>query len=102
VTRVYFATNRQPDPTTEGGYGAEIVAMMPDAIVYDAIDVTNVDLNNADSGKLGASLQPTRGGFATPLEDEITNSGRNLFVFIHGFANAFADRARSFRRWPSW
>ena len=40
MTRVYFATNRQPDKGKEGGYGAEIVAMAPDAIIYDAIDVT--------------------------------------------------------------
>jgi esterase/lipase superfamily enzyme len=91
MTRVYFATNRQPDPTKQGGYGAEIVAMERGAIIYDAIDVTNVDLNNADSGTLGAGLQPTPGGFATPLENEIADSGKNLMIFIHGFANAFAD-----------
>jgi esterase/lipase superfamily enzyme len=91
VTRVYFATNREPDLGKEGGYGAEIVPMKPDAIIYDAIDVTNVDLSNADSGTLSAGLQPTPGGFTTPLENEITNSGKNLLIFIHGFANAFAD-----------
>ena len=91
MTRVYFATNRQPDPTKEGGYGAEIVAMDRGAITYDAIDVTNVDLSNANSGTLGTGLQPTSGSFAKTFEDEIANSGKNLMLFIHGFANAFAD-----------
>jgi len=90
MTRVYFATNRQPDKGKEGGYGAEIVAMAPDAIIYDAIDVTNIDLGNADSGTLGPGLQPTPGGFAAPFRDEIVNSGKNLLLFIHGFANSFA------------
>jgi esterase/lipase superfamily enzyme len=91
MTRVYFATNRQPDAAKEGGYGAEIAAMKPDAIIYDAIDVTGVNLDDAASGQLGKGLAPTPGEFARPLAEEIVANGNNLLVFIHGFANAFAD-----------
>ena len=52
-TTVYFATNRMPDPASSGGFGSEIVTD-PTLTSYAVVPVSNVELNDADGGQLGA------------------------------------------------
>lgn len=100
MARVYFATNRSPDATKAGGFGAGIVA--PEAVTYAAIDVASTDLADESSGTLGAIIGAQPGSFVQPLMDEIIGAGKNILVFIHGFDNAFDDaikRAAFNRDW---
>lgn len=87
-TTVYFATNRMPDPASAGVYGAQIVTD-PTSVSYAVVPVSNVDLNDADGGQLGAITALTPGNFSPTVQAEIETTGRNLLVFIHGFDNSF-------------
>ena len=89
MPRVYFATNRAPDPAQPGGYGSAIVD--PSKIVYAATDVSGIDLTDEDSGSFDTLLLPQIGDFAGTLQDEILSAPGNVLVFIHGFDNSFAD-----------
>jgi esterase/lipase superfamily enzyme len=102
-TTVFFATNRKPDPTKPGRYGAEIVDPTdPGKVLYAVIPVTGVDLSKEASGQLGAIIELSEGDFADSVRAELTTTGRNLLVFIHGFDNSFEDaikRAAFNREW---
>lgn len=102
-TTVYFATDRQPDPSKPGGYGAEIVDPAdPSKVMYAVVPVTGIDLTNESSGQLGPIAQSTMGNFSDAVRAEIEATARNLLVFIHGFDNTFEDslkRAAFNREW---
>jgi len=101
MVQVYFATNRVADAAAPGGYGTAQVAT-PGESEYGAIAVTGTDLAKAASGTLGAFGLRQGGGFDPATRAEIVNSGKNLLVFIHGFANSFPDamkRAAFNRQW---
>jgi esterase/lipase superfamily enzyme len=89
-TTVYFATNRKPDTHVPGGFGADIVAD-PTHITYAVVPVTGTDLSDASSGQLGTITAVTDGDFASTVQAELENTGKNLLVFIHGFDNSFLD-----------
>lgn len=91
MTKVYFATNRQKDPTKPGGFGAAMVGMEPDEVLYAVANVQGTVLSDETSGQIAEISATSGGGFATKTEDEIVSSGKNLLVFIHGFANSFED-----------
>jgi esterase/lipase superfamily enzyme len=92
MTKVYFATNRQnPNPANKAGYGADIVGLDEKQIIYASVDVTQIALPDEASGVLGDIINPTPGSFAAADLDEIVASGKNILVFIHGFANSFED-----------
>lgn len=100
-TRVYFATNRLPGAAVPGGYG-DGISTDPGAVDYATITVTGTDITDAASGQLGPVVAPQKGSFPQATRDEIINSGKNLLVFIHGFANSFEDamkRAAFNRAW---
>jgi esterase/lipase superfamily enzyme len=102
---IYFATDRLPAGAPEDwrSYGARMEAPTdPKAITYAAAFVTGTDLLAEGSGSIRAIVNPQRGGFAPGVGQDITNSGKNLLVFVHGFANAFEDaikRAAFNRAW---
>ena len=102
-TTVYFATNREPDATAEGGFGARIVDPAdPAAIAYAVVPVSNVKLNDENSGIIGTVTGLHIGDFAATVAAELEATNRNLLVFIHGFDNSFADaikRAAFNREW---
>jgi esterase/lipase superfamily enzyme len=87
MTTVYFATNRSA--TQPGGFGSGIVA--PAETVYAVTEVANIDLDQENSGNLGAITMRQAGGFAVTVQAEILAAGKNLLVFIHGFDNSFED-----------
>ena len=102
-TTVYFATNRTPDATAPGGYGAGIVDPAdPGQVLYAVVPVTGIDLSDETSGTIGEITAQTQGNFAETVQAEIATTGKNLLVFIHGFDNSFADaikRAAFNREW---
>lgn len=93
MARVYFATNRQQDALAPGGYGTNSVAR-PQDCDYGFVDVFGTVLAQAGSGILGPTTDQTAGAFSPAAADEIVAAGRNLLVFIHGFANSFPDAVK--------
>jgi len=102
MTTVYFATNRKPDPTAVGGYGADIVASLPDAITYAVADVQGIVLGQEGSGRIAGITDKSPGVWSDAATAAIIGAKKNLLVFIHGFANTFEDaikRAAFNREW---
>jgi len=102
---VYFATNRVASgPTTDWhSYGADIVAPTDTSqITYAAAFVQGTDLAVEGSGTIAAISHVQAGGFQTGVAQDIVGSGKNILVFIHGFANSFVNsitRAAYNREW---
>src|SRR5690349_19532483 len=102
---VYFATNRvaQGPLTDWHSYGAQIVTPTdPSKVAYAAAFVQGVDLSNQDSGAIGSIQHPEAGGFHPGLVQDIVGAGKDLLIFIHGFANSFLNsiaRAAFNREW---
>ena len=102
---VYFATNRVAQgPTTDWhSYGADIIPPTdPSQIIYAAAFVGGTELALEGSGTIAAISHPQAGGFETGVAQDIVGSGKNILVFIHGFANSFLNsiaRAAYNREW---
>jgi esterase/lipase superfamily enzyme len=102
MTTVYFATNRMEDAAAAGGYGAKIVANDPGNIVYAVAEVDGIDLKVENSGRIASITDKYSGVFTDAATSAIIGAGKNLLVFIHGFANSFEDaikRAAFNREW---
>ncbi|MBI1211192.1 MAG: alpha/beta fold hydrolase [Alphaproteobacteria bacterium] len=98
-TIVYFATNRRP---TAAGYSDKIVKNDPLQMTFAVATVTGIDLNLKNSGEITAIADKSPMGFSQPVADAIVGGGKNLLIFVHGFANAFKDaikRAAFNREW---
>jgi hypothetical protein len=102
---VYFATNRIPQGLTTDwhSYGADIIPPTdPSQIIYAEAFVQGTDLAVEGSGTITAISHPQTGGFETGVAQDIVGSGKNILVFIHGFANSFLNsiaRAAYNREW---
>ncbi len=102
---VYFATNRvaQGPATDWRSYGADIIPPTdPSQIIYAEALVQGTDLVVEDSGAIAAISHPQPGGFETGVAQDIVGSGKNILIFIHGFANSFPNsiaRAAYNREW---
>ena len=102
---VYFATNRvaQGPSTDWHSYGTEIIPPTdPSQIIYAEAFVQGTDLAVEGSGAITAISHPQTSGFETGVAQDIVGSGRNILVFIHGFANSFLNsiaRAAYNREW---
>ena len=102
---VYFATNRVAQgPTTDWhSYGADIIPPMdPSRMIYAEAFVQGTDLALEGSGTIAAISHPQTGGFETGVVQDIVGSGKNILIFIHGFANSFLNsiaRAAYNREW---
>jgi esterase/lipase superfamily enzyme len=92
-TTVYFATNRRRAAAEPGGYG-DGMTTDPDKVEYGSLPVTGTVVDKADSGALGAHGPRQTGGFDAPTRAAIIDAGRNLLVFVHGFANSFEDAVK--------
>ena len=90
---VYFATNRVvTDPSTVTGFGtAMIPPSKPEAMLYGTAFVTGIDLASAAQGSVESIMETSQGGFPPAALADLSASGRNLLVFIHGFDNSFSD-----------
>src|SRR5690242_7970317 len=104
-TTVYFATNRSVNgqPDSWQSYTADIVAPSdPSAIAYATAFIDNSNLSADTTGAILSIENVKLGGFSQQAIDDLSNSGRNLLVFIHGFANSFENaltRAAFNREW---
>lgn len=101
MAQVYFATNRVRDAGKPGGFGDTPIAD-PSKCEYGVIDVTGTKLADSDSGVMGPITAGGIGGFDDATKAAIADSGKNLLIFVHGFANSFQDaikRAAFNREW---
>jgi len=105
LTTVYFATNRALEgPATDWtSYGTNIVAPTdPTAITYATAFVDNTNLTADTTGAIQTIENVSTGRFSQSAMDDLSNPGRNLLVFIHGFDNSFEagiTRAAFNREW---
>ena len=93
-TTVYYASNRllKGDPNLVASYGPNIQPpSVTTGLVYGTAFVNGIDVNRNLQGSI-ASIQDTNiGSFAAHVVGDLTNAGRNLLIFIHGFDNTFED-----------
>src|SRR5690242_18685425 len=93
-TTVYFASNRvTTGPATQWqNYSAEIVAPTdPSQIRYAVAFVDGTNPNAEGSGTVTTIQNDRLGDFDDRVKADIAGSGKNLLVFLHGFANSFHD-----------
>jgi esterase/lipase superfamily enzyme len=93
-TTVYFATNRVVQgPTSDWhSYGADIVPPTDASrITYAEAFVEGTDLAVEGSGAITAISHAQPGRFQSDVSQDIVGSGKNILVFIHGFANSFLN-----------
>lgn len=105
LTTVYFATNRALTGAAADwrSYGANIAAPSdPAAITYATAFVDNTNLTADKTGAIQQIQNVQQGGFSQSAIDDLSAPGRNLLVFVHGFANNFENaitRAAFNREW---
>jgi esterase/lipase superfamily enzyme len=92
LTTAYFATNRVLEGPAPGrqSYGENIVTPSnPAALTYATAFVDNTDLTADTTGAITSIQQIKQGGFSADAMADLSDPGRNLLVFIHGFDNSF-------------
>jgi esterase/lipase superfamily enzyme len=104
-TTVYFATNRivSGPPENWRSYGTSIASPSdPSAITYATAFVDNSNLTADKTGMIEGIHDVQQGGFGQQAISDLSRPGRNLLVFLHGFANSFENaitRAAFNREW---
>lgn len=99
ITTVYFATNRRQSGAT---FTDKIVKNVADEMTFATAIVSGISLTAENSGTISAIIDQSSGDFTPDVADQIVTRGKNLLIFIHGFANAFEDgikRAAFNREW---
>jgi esterase/lipase superfamily enzyme len=59
--------------------------------MYGTAFVDGVDIKTNQQGSITSIQDTNRGAFAANVAGDLSNAGRNLLVFIHGFDNTFED-----------
>ncbi|MBS0561050.1 MAG: alpha/beta hydrolase [Proteobacteria bacterium] len=91
---VQFATNRALTGPAERleSYSADIVPPTdPAAVTYATAFVADADLTADTVGAITTIQNVASGGFSAQAAGDLADPGRNLLVFIHGFANSFEN-----------
>jgi esterase/lipase superfamily enzyme len=90
---VYFATNRQvTTPEDYKSYGTSIVSpTKPQEITYGTAFVDEANLTADTVGAIKSIQDISMGGFSRQAVADLSNPGRNLLIFLHGFDNSFED-----------
>ena len=104
ATTVYFATNRivgnALDPTS---YSPTMVELLhPERITYGTAFVDGINIATNNSGAITGMGEVATGGWPAGARDDLSQPGRDLLVFVHGFDNSFSDaitRAAFNREW---
>ncbi|WP_424812176.1 alpha/beta hydrolase [Roseococcus sp. YIM B11640] len=105
ATTVYFATNRarRGDGSLPIHYaGEDGPAGEPDQLSFGTAIVSPPNIDELKTGELMSLSSIAAEAFDQGVEAEIAQPGRNLIVFMHGFANSFTDsitRAAFNREW---
>ncbi len=90
-TTVHFASNRALSGGADRPASYSLALGDPLAITYATAFVEGVDVAGGATGRIDSIENPATGGFAPAAVDDLSAPGRNLLVFIHGFANSFTD-----------
>jgi esterase/lipase superfamily enzyme len=93
-TTVFFASNRilTGDPAVVTSYGPNIQPpSVSTDITYGTAFVDGVDIRTDQAGSITSIQNTNKGAFAANVAGDLSDGGRNLLVFIHGFDNTFAD-----------
>jgi esterase/lipase superfamily enzyme len=91
---VYFATNRAANGPREDykSYGSSIVSPTdPTAITYGTAFVNDANLTADTVGAITAIQDISMGQFSAQAVADLSDPGRNLLIFIHGFDNSFEN-----------
>ena len=105
TTTVYFATNRVvSEPADQvSSYTFDIVAPNdPQQVTYGTAFVESSNLTADTVGAIRSIQDLEKGSFSDEAMGDIASGGRNILVFIHGFANSFENaiaRAAFNREW---
>src|SRR5690242_3991118 len=93
-TTVYFATNRVVTNPADAvnGYGPTMVPPTSSAaMTYGTAFVDGIDIGTNAQGVVGQINDVNQGDFSANVVGDLSQGGRNLLVFIHGFDNTFSD-----------
>ena len=91
---VYFATNRVlTGPADQlASYGESVVAPSdPNAVTYGTAFVQEAGLDADTVGAITLLQDIEQGQFGAAAKGDLSDPGRNLLVFIHGFDNSFEN-----------
>ena len=94
ATTVYFASNRTLTGPSElvASYGSDIQPPSdPTGVVYGTAFVNGTDISTNTQGSISMMENINIGHFSDEAVGDLSNAGRNLLVFIHGFNNSFSD-----------
>jgi esterase/lipase superfamily enzyme len=107
TTTVYFATNRVPHHPADRPENYTFSMVAPDnplQVTYGTAFVDSAGLTADTVGAIRSIHDLQKGGFSQTVFDDLAEGGRNILVFIHGFANSFENaltRAAFNREWLS-
>ena len=90
TTTVYFATNRIANHPADRPENYSFFMTAPDNPLQVTYGTAFVDSAGLTADTVGAvrSLQDLqKGSFSQAASDDLAKGGRNILVFIHGFAN---------------
>jgi esterase/lipase superfamily enzyme len=93
-TTIYFATNRVVSNPLDplAGYAA---AMMPPTnpgyLTYGTAFVDGINVETNEQGVVTQITETAQGHFPPGATGDLSQPGRNLLIFIHGFDNTFSD-----------
>lgn len=105
TTTVYFATNRIANHPVDRPENYTFFMTAPDnplQVTYGTAFVDSAGLTADTVGAIRSLHDLQKGGFSQTAIDDLAEGGRNILVFIHGFANSFEDaltRAAFNREW---
>jgi esterase/lipase superfamily enzyme len=91
---VHFATNRVLDgpPDDVASYSESVVAPSnPNEVTYGTAFVNDANLTADTIGAITSIQTIGQGQFSQSAIDDLSDPGRNLLVFIHGFDNSFEN-----------
>jgi len=94
ATTVYFATNRtlSGSLTDYRSYGDQIIPPSdPNAITYGTAFVEDANLTADTVGAIKSIQDISKGRFGSQSLADLSDPGRNLLIFIHGFDNSFEN-----------
>ena len=92
---VYFATNRAltgpADQLASYGSTTAVSPTDPTAVTYGTAFVEDAGLDADTVGAIKSINTIRQGQFSDSAKDDLSDPGRNLLVFVHGFDNTFEN-----------
>jgi esterase/lipase superfamily enzyme len=93
-TTIYFATNRVVSNPLDplAGYAAAITPPTnPGYLTYGTAFVDGIDIGTNAQGVVTQIEETAQGHFPPGAAGDLSQPGRNILIFIHGFDNTFSD-----------